>query len=92
MTTLDRLYKKGLLERRKEDRAFLYVPRFSPAQWGQMRVGDFMAGFLAGSEPGREMLISSLVEAAGEHDESLLRDLEEKIRLKRKQLGRRTKS
>ena len=29
MTTLDRLYKKGLLERRKSDRAFIYSPRLS---------------------------------------------------------------
>jgi predicted transcriptional regulator len=91
MTTLDRLFKKGLLERRKLDRAFLYSPRFSRAQWGQKRAGDFMAGFLTGPEPGREMLISCLVEAAGEQDESLLQELEEKIRLKRKELGRRRK-
>jgi len=32
------------------------------------------------------------VEAAGEQDESLLGELEEKIRLKRKELGRRRKS
>src|SRR6266571_182936 len=29
MTTLDRLYKKKLLERRKDGRAFLYVPAVS---------------------------------------------------------------
>src|ERR1017187_2314993 len=58
MTTLDRLFKKGLLDRRKLDRAFLYLPRFSRAQWEQKRAGDFMAGFLNGPEPGREMLIS----------------------------------
>ena len=33
MTTLDRLYKKGLLKRRKEGRAFLYSPRFLPKNW-----------------------------------------------------------
>ena len=29
MTTLDRLHKKGILNRRKEGRAFLYSPRIS---------------------------------------------------------------
>src|SRR5258708_19680075 len=29
MTTLDRLFKKGLLTRSEEGRAFLYAPRFS---------------------------------------------------------------
>jgi predicted transcriptional regulator len=29
MTTLDRLYKKGLLDRRKSQRAFFYSPRLT---------------------------------------------------------------
>ncbi len=29
MTTLDRLFKKGLLDRRKSERAFFYSPRLS---------------------------------------------------------------
>ncbi len=29
MTTLDRLFKKGLLDRQKSERAFLYSPRVS---------------------------------------------------------------
>src|SRR5215468_2385213 len=33
MTTLDRLHKKGLLDRRKEGRAFFYSPRFSPDEF-----------------------------------------------------------
>src|SRR5258706_4136748 len=33
MTTLDRLFKKGLLERRKAERAFVYAPRFSRQEW-----------------------------------------------------------
>ena len=32
MTTLDRLHKKGLLERRKDGRAFLYSPRITSEQ------------------------------------------------------------
>jgi len=89
MTTLDRLYKKGLLDRRKEDRAFVYTPLFTRRAWDQKRAGDFMAGFLAGPEAGRDLLVSCLVDAAGEHDASLLDELEKQIRLKRKQLRRR---
>ena len=33
MTTLDRLYKKGFLDRRMPDRAFVYSPRFSREEW-----------------------------------------------------------
>ena len=86
MTTLDRLFKKGLLERRKSDRAFFYRPRWSRAQWEQKRAGDLLSGFLAGSRPSGDLLISCLVDAVGEHDESLLDELEEKIRRKRAEL------
>jgi predicted transcriptional regulator len=92
MTTLDRLYKKGLLERRKCERAFLYSPRFSRQEFQQKRAGDFLAAFLAGPRPSGELLISCLVEAVGQHDESLLDELEKKIRLKRKELCRRGKA
>jgi predicted transcriptional regulator len=92
MTTLDRLYKKGLLERRKSDRAFLYSPRLSRQQWQQKRAGDFVAAFLAEPQPSSDMLISCLVEAVGRHDESLLDELEKKIRLKRKELCRKGKA
>ncbi|SPE24845.1 Transcriptional repressor, CopY family [Candidatus Sulfopaludibacter sp. SbA3] len=92
MTTLDRLYKKGLLARRKADRAFFYYPRFSRAEWEQKRAGEFVAGFLAAPETSGELLISCLVDAVGRHDEALLDELERKIRLKRKELYRRRKT
>src|SRR4051794_22378561 len=38
MTTLDRLFKKGILERRKVGRAFLYSPRLSQAEFKQSMV------------------------------------------------------
>jgi predicted transcriptional regulator len=91
MTTLDRLFKKAMLERRKEDRAFYYSPRLSRSEWEQKRAGDFVAGFLAGPRPSGELLISCLVEAVGQQDETLLDDLERKIRLRRKELLRRSK-
>ena len=92
MTTLDRLYKKGLLARRKIERAFLYSPRLSRREWEHKRAGDFVAGFLAGPQPSGELLVSCLVEAVGQQDESLLDELERKIRMKRKELCRRGKS
>ena len=92
MTTLDRLFKKGLLNRRKSERAFLYSPRFSRSEWEQQRAGELVAGFLAVPRPSRELLISCLVEAVGQHDETLLDELEEKIRIKRKELYQRGKA
>lgn len=92
MTTLDRLYKKKLLERRKEDRAFLYVPRLSRTEWESKRAGEFVAGFMAAPDASGELLVSCLVDAVGRHDEALLDELERKIRLKRKELYRRRKA
>jgi predicted transcriptional regulator len=87
MTTLDRLFKKGMLDRQKSERAFLYLPRLSNQEWDLQRAGDLVAGFLAGPQPVRELLLSSLVDAVGQHDAVLLDQLEEKIRKKRKELS-----
>jgi predicted transcriptional regulator len=90
MTTLDRLFKKGLLDRQKSERAFLYSARLSSQEWERRRAGDLVAGFLAGPEPSRDLLLSSLVDAVGQHDAMLLDELEEKIRRKREELNRVT--
>jgi predicted transcriptional regulator len=90
MTTLDRLFKKGLLDRQKSERAFLYSPRVSHQEWERQRAGDLVAGLLAGSQPSRELLLSSLVDAVGQHDARLLEHLEEKIRSKRKEISKRS--
>jgi predicted transcriptional regulator len=92
MTTLDRLFKKGLLERRKSERAFVYSPRLSRQEWEHKRAGDLVAGFLSGLNRSGEMLISCLVDAVGNHDEALLDQLEKKIRARRTELERRGKS
>jgi predicted transcriptional regulator len=86
MTTLDRLYKKGHLDRRKAERAFVYTPRLSRSEWERKIAGDFLAGYLKGPHNSGELLISSFVEAVGAHDKALLDELERKIRLKRKEL------
>jgi len=86
MTTLDRLFKKGLLERRKSQRAFLYTASLSHLEWERQRAGNLVSGLLASSKPTRELLLSSLVEVVGQHDAALLDELEVKIRSKRAEL------
>jgi predicted transcriptional regulator len=92
MTTLDRLYKKGLLARRKADRAFFYLPRQSRAEWGRKQAVDFLAEFLGGPAPSGDLLISCLVDAVGQQDAALLDELERRIRAKRRELEGRRKS
>src|SRR6266481_362536 len=86
MTTLDRLYKKGLLNRHLQDRAFVYSARFSQQEWERRRAESIFARFLAGAPASRDLLLSSFLDAVGEHDAVLLDELEKKIRKKRKEL------
>jgi predicted transcriptional regulator len=89
MTTLDRLYKKGLLDRRKSERAFFYSPRLSRRAWEQKRAGDFLAAFLSAPRTSSDLLISCLVEAVSRQDEALLDELERKIQARRAELERK---
>ena len=91
MTTLDRLFKKGLLSRTKVERAFIYTPRLTRLEWRQKQADDLVTGFLSAQGTAGELLVSCLVEAVGHHDVSLLDDLEERIRLKRQELAQGSK-
>jgi len=89
MTTLDRLFKKGLLNRHKPDRAFVYSAQLSRQEWERHRAGNLVSGFLSGPHPSRELLLSCFLDAVGEHDASLLDELEKKVRSRRKELSRK---
>ena len=88
MTTLDRLFKKGMLERRKSERAFLYSPRLSRRDWELQRAGRLVAEFLSGPGQSGELLISCFLNEVG-RDAGLLDELERKIKIKRKELDRK---
>ena len=89
MTTLDRLFKKGLLDRMKQDRAYVYHARLTRVEWERHRASDLVAGFLAGPQASRELLLSCFLEAVGTHDAPLLDELEREIRKRRRELSRR---
>src|SRR5262249_27786329 len=54
MTTLDRLFKKNLMERRKDGRAFLYAPLVSPDTFDQGIKEDVIDGLLGHGADGVE--------------------------------------
>lgn len=83
MTTLDRLYKKGVLDRLPEGRAFRYSPRQSREEFRGAIVRRAI-GELLGTAAGNTM--SYLVEAVTEHDRALLDELERAIEQKRREL------
>jgi predicted transcriptional regulator len=86
MTTLDRLHKKGLLDRVPEGRAFRYLPRQTRDEFKGAMLRRAVDEVLLGSDP--PILMSHLVEAVSEHDSSLLDDLERAIEQKRRELRR----
>jgi predicted transcriptional regulator len=86
MTTLDRLYKKGLLDRHKEGRAFLYSPRVSRAQLEQGVAEDVIGGLLDHGGRGVEPVLACIVDAVSEHDRALLDELDRLVQEKRREL------
>src|SRR5271169_4685086 len=88
MTTLDRLFKKGLLTRSEEGRAFRYAPRFSREELHREAAGHAFRQLLDAS-PASAMPLSFLVEILGERDAQLLDDLRKLVESKRRELGQR---
>jgi predicted transcriptional regulator len=88
MTTLDRLFKKGLLTRSEEGRAFRYVPRFSREEL-QRQAAVHAFRQLLDASPASSLPLSFLVEILGERDAQLLDDLRELVERKRRELGQR---
>lgn len=84
MTTLDRLYKKGLLVRRKEGRAFYYSSRFTPGELDRSIVRRMIARLLGFGGEGPEPMLACIVEAISDHDRALLDALDRLIEEKRR--------
>jgi predicted transcriptional regulator len=89
MTTLDRLYKKGLLDRTKRGKAFFYVPRFS-REGLEAHLAQGTISRLLGADGGMCPVLSTFVEAVGRRDAQLLDELEALIRAERRK-GERTR-
>ena len=86
MTTLDRLYKKRLLKRRKDGRAFIYSPLVTRAEFEQGIAEDVIDGLLGSGAGGVEPVLACIVDAVSEHDRELLDELDRLIKEKRAEL------
>lgn len=85
MTTVDRLYKKGLLDRVVEGRAFRYTPRQSAEDLQRVAAMDGIRQLL-GTGDTSSLPLSYLVEALGKHDAQLLDELQLLVEQKRREL------
>jgi len=83
MTTMERLHRKGVLERRKDGRAFLYRPVNSRDEMETGLVTRALEPLLR--KGSAQPILSCLVDEVSRHDERLLDELERLVREKRRQ-------
>jgi predicted transcriptional regulator len=86
MTTLHRLFKKRMLDRRKRGRAFLYSPRVSPRELEHGIAKDLIEGLIGRASDGVEPLLACIVETVSEQDRAFLDALDRLIQRKKRQL------
>ena len=91
MTTLDRLFKKGLLDRVAEGRAFRYTPRQTPEELQRVTALESITRLLESGDAS-SLPLSYLVEALSAHDAQLLDELQLLVERKRRELQSRKKA
>jgi len=89
MTTLDRLYKKGYLDRELEGRAFIYSPRVTHEQMQIGILGDVITGLLDSATRSVQPVLASIVDSVGDKDRKLLDELERLVKEKKAAMRKR---
>jgi predicted transcriptional regulator len=83
MTTLDRLHRKGVLDRVKSGRAFVYSPRLTREQLQAGLAEDALQSILGPDAAGLRPVLSMLVDAVSRQDREVLAELERLARQRR---------
>lgn len=86
MTTLDRLYKKGLLKRHKEGTAFLYETAMTPDEYRHRIVESTLAS-LMGKASDSYPVLAAFVDTVADVDQKNLKRIE-KLIAERRRSGR----
>jgi predicted transcriptional regulator len=89
MTTLDRLFRKSLLTRRKQGKAYVYAARVTPGELRQGAARGLLQRLLGADRESARPILSCIVESVSERDRELLDDLERLVRAKRRALAGR---
>lgn len=87
MTTLDRLHRKGVLDRRKEGRAFAYWPRSSRDALQSELAHAAFTDLMRSEQQSLRPIMSMFVDAVSAKDATLLDELEALVREKRDTTG-----
>jgi predicted transcriptional regulator len=85
MTTLDRLFKKGLASREPRGRAFVYRAQLSRADLGVRALKTAVAGVKAGADS-RDLALAALVDALESYDPDWLDSLDRLVQEKKRSL------
>lgn len=85
MTTADRLYKKGVLHRRKDGRAFRYSPAVTRAEFSESVTRHLVGLMLRDAGTAPVGIFACFVDAVTERDAQLLQQLEQMVAEKRRQ-------
>ena len=88
MTTMDRLFEKGLLSRHKAGRAFVYNATATREELEGAVAAELVSGLLSREHGEPLPVLSSLVDAVSERDRALLDELERLVREKRRAIDR----
>jgi predicted transcriptional regulator len=86
MTTLDRLYKKGLVARRREGRAFVYTAALERHELEATMTTGLLNGMLSEGPDAARPFLSNLVDVVGDSNDGLLDELERLVRDKRQRI------
>ncbi|MEO8359436.1 MAG: BlaI/MecI/CopY family transcriptional regulator [Vicinamibacteria bacterium] len=86
MTTLDRLFKKGLTGREQQGRAFIYRVRLSRSDLGVRALKNAISAIDSGTDT-QELAVAALVNAIESHDPAWLDSLDRLVREKKRALA-----
>jgi predicted transcriptional regulator len=88
MTTLDRLFKKGLLTRRKIGKAFYYAAKLKEHEYKE-RLTQHFFGMVLNDGKDASVVLSGFVDAVSETDQEMLEKLDQLVKAKKRALRRR---
>ena len=90
MTTLDRLYKKRLLHRRKDGRAFLYSAAVGREEFEHGIREDVIDSLFEHGVGEIQPVLACFVDTVSERDRELLDELERLVKEKKRELRRKS--
>jgi predicted transcriptional regulator len=91
MTTLDRLFKKGFVNRRRQGRAYLYTAAYGRHEIRATVTSGLLGSLLDNAAATATPVLSNLVDMVADRDDRLLDELERLVRDKRERIRKEQK-